>query len=54
MDQKNRPVMKKLLGLAAMVLLLVSAGGMIGGALGVVAVIPVVVSVRGAMRGWRE
>lgn len=37
-----------------MVLLLVSAGGMIGGALGMVAVIPVVVSVRGAMRGWRE
>lgn len=37
-----------------MVLLLVSAGGMIGGALGMVAVIPVVVSVRGALRGWRE
>ena len=37
-----------------MVLLLVSAGGMIGGALGMIAVIPVVVSVRGAMRGWRE
>lgn len=37
-----------------MVLLLVSAGGMIGGALGMVAVIPVVVSVRGAIRGWRE
>lgn len=36
------------------VLLLVSAGGMIGGALGMVAVIPVVVSVRGAIRGWRE
>lgn len=36
------------------VLLLVSAGGMIGGALGMVAVIPVVVSVRGALRGWRE
>lgn len=36
------------------VLLLVSAGGMLGGALGMVAVIPVVVSVRGALRGWRE
>ncbi len=36
------------------VLLLVSAGGMIGGTLGMVAVIPVVVSVRGALRGWRE
>lgn len=36
------------------VLLLVSAGGMIGGALGMVAVIPAVVSVRGAIRGWRE
>ena len=36
------------------VLLLVSAGGMLGGALGMVAVIPLVVSVRGAMRGWRE
>lgn len=36
------------------VLLLVSAGGMIGGALGMVAAIPLVVSVRGAMRGWRE
>lgn len=36
------------------VLLLVSAGGMIGGALGMVMVIPVVVSVRGALRGWRE
>lgn len=36
------------------VLLLVSAGGMIGGALGMVLVIPVVVSVRGAIRGWRE
>ena len=37
-----------------MVLLLVSAGGMIGGALGMVAVIPLVVSIRGALRGWRE
>lgn len=36
------------------VLLLVSAGGMIGGALGMVLVIPLVVSVRGAVRGWRE
>ena len=36
------------------VLLLVSGGGMLGGALGMIAVIPVVVSVRGAVRGWRE
>lgn len=36
------------------VLLLVSAGGMIAGALGMVLMIPVVVSVRGALRGWRE
>ena len=36
------------------VLLLVSAGGMIAGALGMVLIIPVVVSVRGAIRGWRE
>lgn len=36
------------------VLLLVSAGGMLGGALGMVLVIPAVVSVRGAVRGWRE
>ena len=36
------------------VLLLVSAGGMLGGAMGMIAVIPAVVSVRGAMRGWRE
>lgn len=36
------------------VLLLVSAGGMRGGALGMVMVIPVVVSLRGALRGWRE
>jgi predicted PurR-regulated permease PerM len=36
------------------VLLLVSAGGMIGGTLGMVLVIPAVVSVRGAVRGWRE
>lgn len=36
------------------VLLLVSAGGLIGGTLGMVAVIPAVVSVRGALRGWRE
>ncbi len=36
------------------VLLLVSAGGMIGGPLGMVLVIPLVVSARGALRGWRE
>lgn len=36
------------------VLLLVSAGGMIGGALGMVLTIPTVVSIRGALRGWRE
>ena len=36
------------------VLLLVSGGGMLGGALGMIAVIPLVVSVRGAVRGWRE
>ena len=36
------------------VLLLVSAGGMIAGALGMVLAIPVVVSIRGALRGWRE
>ena len=36
------------------VLLLVSAGGMLGGALGMVAVIPLVVSLRGALRGWRD
>ena len=36
------------------VLLLVSAGGMLGGALGMVLVIPAVVSLRGALRGWRE
>ncbi len=36
------------------VLLLVSAGGMLGGALGMVLVIPAVVSLRGAVRGWRE
>lgn len=36
------------------VLLLVSAGGMIAGALGMVLTIPVVVSLRGALRGWRE
>lgn len=36
------------------VLLLVSAGGMLGGAPGMAAVIPVVVSIRGALRGWRE
>ena len=36
------------------VLLLVSAGGMAAGTLGMVLVIPLVVSVRGALRGWRE
>ncbi len=36
------------------VLLAVSAGGMIGGAWGMMLVIPVVVSVRGALRGWRR
>ena len=36
------------------VLLAVSAGGMIGGAWGMMLVIPAVVSVRGAMRGWRR
>lgn len=36
------------------VLLLVSAGGMLGGAVGMVLVIPAVVSLRGALRGWRE
>ncbi len=36
------------------VLLMVSAGGMIGGALGMVLAIPAVVSLRGALRGWRE
>lgn len=36
------------------VLLLISAGGMLGGALGMVTVIPAVVSLRGALRGWRE
>jgi predicted PurR-regulated permease PerM len=35
------------------VLLLISAGGMLGGALGMVLVIPAVVAVRGALRGWR-
>ncbi len=36
------------------VLILVTAGGMIAGALGMVLVIPLVVSIRGALRGWRE
>ncbi len=36
------------------VLLLVSAGGMVAGTLGMVMAIPLVVSVRGAVRGWRE
>ena len=37
-----------------LVLLLASAGGMIAGALGMVLAIPLVVSMRGAIRGWRE
>ena len=36
------------------VLLAISAGGMLGGTVGMVAVIPAMVSVRGAMRGWRK
>ena len=36
------------------VLLLVSAGGMIAGALGMLLAVPLVVSIRGAVRGWRE
>ena len=35
------------------VLLAISAGGLLGGALGMVAALPVVVSLRGALRGWR-
>lgn len=35
------------------VLLLVSAGGIVAGAAGMVLVIPAVVSLRGALRGWR-
>lgn len=35
------------------VLLLVSAGGMIAGAWGMVLAVPMVVSIRGALRGWR-
>ncbi len=35
-------------------LLVVSAGGMVAGALGMVLAIPLVVSIRGAIRGWRE
>jgi len=35
------------------VLLLISAGGMLAGAPGMLAVIPAVVSLRGALRGWR-
>ena len=35
------------------VLLLVSAGGMLGGAIGMMLVIPAAVSLRGALRGWR-
>ena len=36
------------------VLLAISAGGMLGGTIGMVAVIPAMVSVRGALRGWRR
>ena len=36
------------------VLLAISAGGMLGGAVGMVLMIPAVVSVRGALRGWRR
>ena len=36
------------------VLLAISAGGMIGGTVGMVAVIPAMVSVRGALRGWKR
>lgn len=35
------------------VLLLISAGGILGGALGMMAVLPLAVSIRGALRGWR-
>lgn len=35
------------------VLLLISAGGMLGGPLGMMAVLPLAVSIRGAARGWR-
>lgn len=37
-----------------MVLLLVSGGGMIAGTVGMVGVIPLTVSIRGAIRGWRQ
>lgn len=36
-----------------LVLLVISAGGMLAGPLGMVASLPVVVSLRGAVRGWR-
>lgn len=36
------------------VLLLVSAGGMVGGAVGMLAALPLAVSIRGGLRGWRE
>lgn len=35
------------------VLLLISAGGMVGGPLGMMAVLPLAVSLRGVLRGWR-
>ena len=35
------------------VLLLISAGGILGGAAGMVLILPAAVSVRGALRGWR-
>lgn len=36
------------------VLLAISAGGMLGGAVGMVLVIPLLVSARGALRGWKR
>ena len=35
------------------VLLLISAGGVLMGPVGMVAILPVVVGLRGALRGWR-
>ena len=37
-----------------LVLLAISAGGMLGGAMGMLLALPAVVSLRGAMRGLRE
>ncbi len=36
------------------VLLAISAGGLVGGTLGMVLALPLIVSARGALRGWRE